>query len=57
MPPWRAHLMTNSAKYAHYAPGPGRPPGALRQPRRLRRGRAVGGRAPAGRSAWLSEDR
>lgn len=39
VPPGARTLMTNSAKYAHYAPRTGQPPGALRRPRRLRRGR------------------
>ncbi|MDK5082908.1 hypothetical protein, partial [Pseudomonas aeruginosa] len=48
-------LMTNSAKYAHYAPGL-----VSRQVRFAGLAgcveAAVGGRAPAGLPAWLSED-
>ncbi|HBP5287874.1 aconitase family protein [Pseudomonas aeruginosa] len=55
VPPGARTLMTNSAKYAHYAPGlVGRQvrfaglAGCVEA--------AVGGRAPAGLPAWLSED-
>lgn len=55
VPPGARTLMTNSAKYAHYAPGL-----VGRQVRFASLAgcveAAVGGRAPAGLPAWLSED-
>ncbi len=55
VPPGARTLMTNSAKYAHYAPGL-----VSRQVRFAGLAgcveAAVGGRAPAGLPAWLSED-
>lgn len=51
----RAHPDDQLRQVCPLRPRTGRPPGALRRPRRLRRGRRRRA-APAGLPAWLSED-